>query len=129
MRSLKNLLCFLLFPAFVTAQFQHNQLDSMHTVLQHAANDTIRMDAYTKLGEYYDDVNLDSSLYYNEEGIAIARQLNLKLNEAEMLMNSCFPLAKMGNYPQSLKVLSQAEVPDNRMVKVVAVLGGIEAHA
>ena len=28
-----------------------------------------------------------------------------------------------------LKVLSQAEVPDNRMVKVVAVLGEIEAHA
>jgi flagellar biosynthesis protein FlhA len=28
-----------------------------------------------------------------------------------------------------LKVLSQAEVPDNRMVKVVAVLGGMEAHA
>jgi len=108
MRSLKNLLCFLLFPAFVTAQFQHNQLDSMHTVLHHAANDTIRMDAYTKLGEYYDDVNLDSSLYYNEEGIAIARQLNLKLNEGEMLMNSCFPLAKMGNYPQALKVLTQA---------------------
>ncbi len=28
-----------------------------------------------------------------------------------------------------LKVLSQAEVPDNRMVKVVAVLGGMEARA
>jgi flagellar biosynthesis protein FlhA len=28
-----------------------------------------------------------------------------------------------------LKVLSQAEVPDNRIVKVVAVLGGMEAHA
>jgi flagellar biosynthesis protein FlhA len=28
-----------------------------------------------------------------------------------------------------LKVLSQAEVPDNRVVKVVAVLGGMEAHA
>ena len=28
-----------------------------------------------------------------------------------------------------LKVLSQAEVPDNRMVKVVAVLDGMEAHA
>jgi flagellar biosynthesis protein FlhA len=27
-----------------------------------------------------------------------------------------------------LKVLSQAEVPDNRVVKVVAVLGGMEAH-
>jgi two-component system NtrC family sensor kinase len=108
MKSLNKLLFLLLLPVFVTAQFQHNQLDSMQQVLHHAANDTIRMDAYYKLGMYYDDVNLDSSVYYNEEGIAIARQLNLKLNEAEMLMNSCFPLAKMGNYPQSLKVLTQA---------------------
>ena len=108
MRALNKILFLLLLPVFVTAQFQRNQLDSMHQVLRNATNDTIRMDAYYKLGMYYDDVNLDSSLYYNEKGIAIARQLNLKLNEAEMLMNSCFPLAKMGNYPKSLKVLEQA---------------------
>ncbi len=111
---MRSLLFLLLLPVFVTAQFQHDQLDSMHMVLQHASNDTIRMDAYYKLGMYYDDVNLDSSVYYSEKGIAIARQLNLKLNEAEMLMNNCFPLAKMGNYPQSLKVLAQAlEIAEN----------------
>ena len=95
-------------PVFVSAQFQHSQLDSMYQVVRHAANDTIRMDAYTKLGMYYDDVNLDSSVYYGEKGIVIARQLHLKLNEAEMQMNISFPLAKMGNYPQALKVLTQA---------------------
>src|SRR5436190_17640199 len=95
-------------PVFVSAQFQHRQLDSMYQVVRHAANDTIRMDAYTKLGMYYDDVNLDSSVYYGEKGIVIARQLHLKLNEAEMQMNISFPLAKMGNYPQALKVLAQA---------------------
>jgi two-component system NtrC family sensor kinase len=100
---------FLLFlPVFVVAQVQHNQLDSMHQVVRHAANDTIRMDAYTKLGFYYDDVNLDSAVYYGEQGIAIARQLGLKLNEAEILMNTSFPLSKMGNYPGALKLLTQA---------------------
>jgi len=108
MRILVKIFFLLCLPVFAGAQFRHGQLDSMHQVVQHAANDTIRMDAYTKLGSYYDDVNLDSSVHYADEGITIARRLNLKLNEAEMLMNSCFPLAKMGNYPQALKVLTQA---------------------
>jgi len=108
MRSFIRFLFPLLLPVFVTGQFQHSQLDSVYEAVRHAANDTVRMNAYTKLGTYYDDVNLDSSVYYGEKGIAIARQLNLKLNEAEMLMNICFPLAKMGNYPLAHKVLTQA---------------------
>jgi len=108
MRSILKTLFLLCPPAFVTAQFQHNQLDSMHMVLQHAANDTIRMDACSKFGAYYDDVNLDSSVYYSEKGVVIARQLHLNLNEAEMLTNMSWPLVKMGNYPRSLKVLTQA---------------------
>jgi len=114
MRSLNNLLFLLLLPVFVTAQFQHNQLDSMQQVLHHAGDDTIRMDACFRLGAYYDDVNLDSSVYYSEKGITIARRLQLKLNETEMLMDMCFPLAKTGNYPRSLKVLNQAlEIAEN----------------
>jgi tetratricopeptide (TPR) repeat protein len=108
MRPLIKMFFLVCLPVFVSAQFQHSQLDSMYQVVRHAANDTIRMDAYTKLGMYYDDVNLDSSVYYGEKGIVIARQLHLKLNEAEMQMNISFPLAKMGNYPQALKVLAQA---------------------
>ena len=96
----KNMLLLFL-PVFATAQFQHNQLDSMHMVLRHATNDTIRMDACLKLGAYYDDVNLDSSVYYSEKGILIAKQLQLNLNEAEMLTNMSWPLVKMGNYPRS----------------------------
>jgi signal transduction histidine kinase len=108
MRSIHKILFLLFSPVFVAAQFQHNQLDSMHRVLQHAANDTIRMDACLKLGAYYDDVNLDSSVIYSEKGIFIAKQLQLHLNEAEMLTNMSWPLVKMGDYPRSLKVLNHA---------------------
>ena len=103
----KNILAFIL-AVFVTAQSRQNKLDSMQVALQHAANDTIRMDVYNSFGYFYDDVNLDSSVYYSEKGVAIAQQLQLKLNEAEMLMSMSFPLTKMGNYPRSLKVLMQA---------------------
>jgi len=114
MRSLIKIFFLVCLPVFVTAQFQQNQLDSMHHVLQYATNDTIRMDACLKLGSYYDDVNLDSSVYYCEKGIVIAKQLQLNLKMAEMLTNMSWPLVKMGNYPRSLKVLNQAlEIAEN----------------
>jgi len=76
---------FLLFPFSVNAQILQTQLDSIHRVLQYAVSDTIRMDACYNLGLYYDDVNLDSSIYYCTKGISIANKLNLKLKEAELL--------------------------------------------
>ncbi|MEJ0106071.1 MAG: ATP-binding protein [Bacteroidota bacterium] len=117
MKLFIKMMLLLLLPHFVTAQFQQKQIDSMYLALQHAANDTVRMELYKSLGFFYDDVNLDSSVYYNEKGIEIAHQLQLKLNEAEILMGLSFPLTKIGNYPRSLKVLMQssdiAENPSN----------------
>ncbi len=109
MRTKLKMALFLLFPLSVTAQIEQTQLDSMRRVLQYADNDTIRMDACFNLGLFYDDVNLDSSIFYCEKGISIAKRLNLKLNEAELLMDISFPLSKIGNYPLSLKVLMQAK--------------------
>ena len=108
MKSLLKISLLLSLPVFVTAQSQQKQLDSMHLALQYAANDTARIEVYNSLGYFYDDVNLDSSVYYNEKGVAIAQQLQLKLREAKILMHLSFPLTKMGNYPRSLKVLMQA---------------------
>src|SRR5215218_5650498 len=108
MRIFYRLVFLLLLPSVGIAQFQMNQLDSMHHVIQHAANDTILMDAYFKLGSFYDDVNLDSSVYYANKGVVIARKLRLRMHEAESFMNSSFPLAKMGNYPRALNELNQA---------------------
>ena len=107
MRSLLKILFLLCLPVLVTAQTKE-QIDSMRMVLKNAMNDTARMDACLKLGTYYDDVNLDSSLYYDKKGIVIAKQLQLNLNKAEMLTHMSWPLVKMGNYPRSLKVLNEA---------------------
>ena len=107
MRSLIKIFFLLCLPVFVAAQTKE-QIDSMRLVLKNATNDSTRMDACLKLGAYYDDVNLDSSVYYSEKGIVIAKQLQLDLNKAEMLTNMSWPLVKMGNYPRSLKVLNQA---------------------
>ena len=110
MKKYLKIVLFLFLPAFAAAQHYTQQwrLTDLHSILKNTSNDTVRMDTYLKLGIYYDDVNLDSAVYYSEKGITIARQLKLKLYEAEMLMNTSFPLAKMGNYPKALKVLTQA---------------------
>ena len=66
------------------------------------------MHAYKALGSYYDDLNMDSSVYYMEKALAIARQLQLKLDESEYDVALSFSASKIGNYPRSLKLLNAA---------------------
>ncbi len=108
MKSVLKIIVLLIMPVFALAQNRQAELDTIYRNLEKESNDTLRMYAYFKLGVLYDDVNLDSAVFYSEKGAAIANRLQLKLNEAEMLMDMSFPLTKMGNYPQSLKVLMQA---------------------
>lgn len=101
-------------PVFVSAQTQtsstsfSNKLDSLHMVLNNAANDTLRMDAYFNLGIYYLERNRDSAVYYANKSIALARQLKLKLNEAGALSLKGYSQISLGNYPESLKSISRA---------------------
>ena len=80
----RQLIIALLLLLFFSARTQILQLDSLLLQLKNAPNDTVRVGLYSLLGNYYDDVNVDSSVYYNETGITIARKLQLKLNEAEL---------------------------------------------
>jgi len=116
MKLLLRILLLLLLPAFAKAQTRR-QMDSAYFILQHAANDTVRMGAYSMLGGFYDDINADSGLYYCNKGIAIAERLDLQLNKAEMMALMGWPLMKTGNYPEALRVISQgleiAEDPSN----------------
>ena len=116
MELLPKILLLLLLPAFVKAQ-TGRQIDSAYLMLQHAANDTVRMGACSMLGGFYDDINVDSGLYYCNKGIAIAEKLGLQLNKAEMMAYMGWPLMKTGNYPEALRVISQgleiAQDPSN----------------
>jgi two-component system NtrC family sensor kinase len=116
MKLLIKISLLLLLPALGKAQTRR-QIDSAHLILQHAANDTVRMAAYSMLGGWYDDISVDSGLYYCNRGIAIAEKLGLQLNKAEMLAFMGWPLMKTGNYPEALKVINQglkiAEDPSN----------------
>jgi len=119
MKLLLKILFLLLLPACVIAQTRR-QMDSAYLILQHAANDTVRMGAYSMLGGFYDDINADSGLYYCNKGIAIAEKLDLQLNKAEMMAFMGWPLMKTGNcrrpfqrkkYRESAKGTNTTNVP------------------
>ena len=116
MRSFVKLFLLCLLPAFSKAQTRR-VIDSAYFILQHAANDTIRMGACSMLGGWYDDISVDSGLYYCNKGIAIAEKLDLQLNKVEMMAIMAWPLMKTGNYPEALKVINHgfkiAEDPTN----------------
>jgi len=91
----------LLLPVFVLSQSQ--RLDSLHIALSKAANDSIRMETYQKLHWYYQEVNRDSALFYNDKALPIAKQLKLRLHEADILDGKAYVLMHLGNYPTSLE--------------------------
>src|SRR5512145_265017 len=100
-----KILLTLFLPALAAGQTRR-QIDSVFLILQHAANDTVRMDAYSMLGGFYDDINVDSGMYYCKKGIDIAEKLDLQLNKVEMMAYMSWPLMKTGNYPEALKVIN-----------------------
>ncbi len=98
----------ILTPYVVSSQPNQSQSNSLYQALNSAANDTIRMDAFTKLGSYYFNSNIDSSKFYLEQGLAISRRLNLKLNEVAILHQLGIVFLYLGNYPESLETLLEA---------------------
>jgi len=102
----------LFLPGFSTAQQDFDfevannkeQAASLQLIWHNTTNDTLRMGAARSLGLYYQGRNWDSSLYFTEQQAALARQLKLKLWEADALENMGFVLGYLKNYPRSLQV-------------------------
>ena len=101
MKIFIKLLLLLLLPVFVSSQTK--QLDSLHITLSKAANDSIRMETYQELHWYYQEVNRDSALFYNDKALPIAKQLKLRLHEADILDGKGYMFMHLGNYPKSLE--------------------------
>jgi two-component system, NtrC family, sensor kinase len=108
MKSLIKIFIFLLLPFFAKAQSLQSEIDSLHIELQLAKNDTARLNIYRSLCSSFDDVIIDSAVYYGNEALKIAQKLQLKFNEAREKSLICWPLSKMGNYPRVFKMANEA---------------------
>jgi len=108
MKSLIKIFLFLLLPFFAKAQSLQSEIDSLKHELAHAKNDTLRMKTCFLIAGRYDDVNMDSTVYYGEKAIDIANQLQIKFDEETMKVTLSWALGKIGNYPLAFKRLNFA---------------------
>src|SRR5688572_32774269 len=87
---------------------QQPDIDSLRHEIEIAQNDTVKMVLLATITEAYKELKSDSSLYFAEQILPIARKFNFKLNEADALAQMGYALMNMGNYPRSLQTLLSA---------------------
>ena len=102
------LILLLVFLKIIPALTQEFDPLGLKTRLKSTTNDTLRMVQYDSLSFAYSEINSDSSLFYADRSINLAKKLNFPLNEAIAMNNKGYALLNMGNYPRSLQTFLSA---------------------
>jgi two-component system NtrC family sensor kinase len=84
------------------------QADSLHLELGKNINDTAKMLAYRELALYFLDINSDSALFFIEKDLPLAKELKLKLWEADAYDLTGIITSNLGNYAKSLRSFNTA---------------------
>jgi len=92
----------------VWAQTYNYNMPELRRRFENGSNDTLRLAQLDSLSYGYSEVNSDSSIFFAEKEISLARKLNYKLNEALALNNKGYALLNLGNYPMALQTLLSA---------------------
>src|SRR5215831_5709397 len=111
MKYCLKLLLLILFPMLLHAQqnlyweeeWNKDQIDSLRSAWTQVHNDTLRMAIARSLGFYYQEKNRDSSLYFSEQQLSLAKELHQTLWQADASDQLAYVLAQMKNYPGSLQ--------------------------
>jgi tetratricopeptide (TPR) repeat protein len=115
----------LLTISFINAQ--RRVVDSLLHLLSSAKNDTDRLDIMFNLVDPYKNVNLDSGIYYAQQGVLLAKKFNDPHADAAALDNYGYALFNAGNYPDALKANLEA-LQQFQQVKDTAGIGGCYLH-
>ena len=106
---MKPLLILLMgFLKMIPALTQDFDQVGIKTRLENTTNDTLRMVLFDSLSFAYSEINSDSSLFYADKTIDLAKKLDFPLNEALAMSNKGYALLNMGNYPRSLQTFLSA---------------------
>jgi len=85
-----------------------HEADSMIVTLGKLPNDSVRMYMEGELSPFYFDKNIDSSLYYGQNALIIAKRLHLPLWQAFIDNSVGYASYQKGNYVSALKILLEA---------------------
>src|ERR1700761_6695995 len=103
MRKYAKILLFLVAPALAAAQ-QHLP-DTVARAVKTASNDSLRYKANHEAYLYFEEINKDSALYYNEKCLALSEKDQKKLITARCLASEGYLLTNKGQYAEALKNL------------------------
>jgi signal transduction histidine kinase len=73
-----------------------------------AKDDSTRQNALLNIVTYYNEIDRDSALYYNEQRIVIAKKIGYKLLEAAALNVKGYQKIQKGEYAEALKYLQES---------------------
>lgn len=105
----KQLIFIFLLAIFCKQGFAQNKLtDSLHNLLAITKEDTSRVLTTIDLGLQYRNTNPDSSIYYCEKALALAKQIRFKRGEAYALTTIGLAMREKGDLPKSLELQIQA---------------------
>ncbi|TMI65895.1 MAG: hypothetical protein E6H07_08310 [Bacteroidetes bacterium] len=108
-KVMKPLFIFLMvFLKMIPALAQEFDPVGIKARLENTTNDTLRLVQFTSLSFAYSEINSDSSLFYAERSISLARKLKFPLSEALAMNYKGYALLNMGNYPRSLQTFLSA---------------------
>jgi len=106
MRKNIKILFLLLIP--ILGMAQQTTVDSLRKALKNARTDSTRYFAALFIGFSTSETNRDTSLYYNNLAIQLAKKNSQLLAEASALGGKGFSLMYLGRYAESLQCLQQA---------------------
>ena len=107
-KFLLSILLLVLLPGLSKAQYQLSELDSLHLASKTAPSDTLRMFTFNNLASYYTESNRDSSMYYCEASITVAKELNQSIHLADFLLLKSYLVQKQSDFSQSYKLCNEA---------------------
>ena len=103
------LLCLVSTVAFSQIDNPRNKYtDSLQLVLSQTSNDTVRETTLYNLSLYYIQTNFDSSLFFIEQALVTAKQLNLPFAIANAMVIKSYVVNKQGNLLLAFKLANQA---------------------
>ena len=101
-------LSIILFIASTICFAQNKLTDSLKYLLRLAKEDTTRVLTLAELGFQFRNSNSDSSFYFGQKGLALARQIKFQRGEALALSNIGLTMREKGDLPGALELEIQA---------------------
>lgn len=104
----RQLYCFIFCLVFATGIDAQKNLDSLKNELRYSKNDTSSLLLLAQITDAYSEINFDSVYLYAQKMQALAKKLDLRLEETTALNNIGYALQNKGNFARSLQYLLAA---------------------